>query len=563
MANWITRAFGAVLPKREATYGPTDDFWYGPVDQANYSGVSLSPGASLAVAAVYGCTRVLKDSLGSLPFKPYRWKTDKEKEPARDHPLWRLLQQRPNGWMTPQEWKEMGVMHLVMRGNFYCRIVGTGMQMQLLPLSPDRMEVKQKDNGELVYIYHEVGKADATYRQEDILHVRGLTLNGVVGVSVLEFARNSIASSITQEKHGATLVGKGAVPPFWIKRPAARRWTDVARKEFRKNWRSLHGGADNAANPPILGDDMEIHALQISNRDMQFIEGREFSAQEICGFFGVHPALMFKSKETAGNNEEISQQFKTYTLGPLAIRFEQAVDRDLLDDSEREEYFTRFNLDALTRATMKDRYEAHNIAVQGGWKTVNEVRDLEDLNPIDGGDESRFPLNMQPAGGGPDRNEQGGQPGKGQPKAPATEEPDDEHPPQPRRKQRTAETDEAFRVLLTEAAGRIASAEINWLTARADRAAEDRDLFNEWAKGVYTRLDQYMAKTLEPISLAWQLQSGVTVSAKTVSAAIVPHMRPVFDAAVDVPSLLESWKTTRAGELATTLEEVFFGDRTE
>ena len=572
MANWI-KWLGAILPTRVAVHGPTDDFWYHPVGQTSFAGINVKPETAMAVAAVYGCIRVLRESLGSLPLKVYHRIDEKTTELARKHDVWNLLQKRPNGWMTPQEWKEMGVLHVCLRGNFYCRILGSGPVTQLMPLSPDRVSVEQLDSSRIVYTYRVPGKDPEPIAQDDMLHVRGMTLNGVLGVSVLEYARNAVGSAIAMEKHGATLYGKGAMPPFWISRPAERRWTKDAIANFRRLWRKIHAGPENAANPPILQDDMLLHALTINHRDLQFIEGQNLSAENICGFFGVHPALVFKSKETAGNNEQISQQFKTYTLGPLGTRFEQAVDRDLLgpnllvpeyadtppDDAE---YFARFTYDGLTRATMKDRYEAHNIAVQGGWKLVNEVRATEDMNPIDGGDEPRFPLNMQPAGGGPDRNEQGGPPGKGQPKEPEGPSPDIPSAPPSRRRRNGRSTKAAFRILLGAAAVRIASKEIRNLGLRADRAAEDRDMFNEWAQQMYLgEVADYVVKTIDPVCAAWLAQTKKRRSPEEIVEALQHCISPVFDATVDVPTLLETWKITRADELTDTLERIFFNGK--
>jgi HK97 family phage portal protein len=556
MANWMSRMVGffpslfGADPGRQP--GPDADFWYKPTGTINFSGQEVKPETALAVAAVYGCVRVLRESLGSLPLKVYRQVDDDTVEQARTHPAWRLLQRTPNSWQTAQEWREMGVLHILLQGNFYNRIYGFGTETQLIPLAPDRVKVTQDPSGRLVYEYTPVGGVPQPISQENILHVRGMTLDGISGMSVLQFAKNTVGSSMAQERHCATLFGKGAIPPFWISRPKASRWTDDAVKNFRRNWRRIQAGPENAANPPILQDDMELHALQINNRDLQFIEGRNLNAGEICSFFGVHPSLVFRSEETANNNEEIAQQFKIFTLGPLGTRFEQAIDRDLLAEDD---IFCRFNYDSLTRATMRERYEAHNIAVQGGWKLINEVRRDEDLNPLEGGDEPRFPMNMQPAGGAPDQIEQGGQPGRGQPKPSNEPTALDYSPVVP---QRTADIDNCFAVLIREAAHRIAASEIKMVSSRADHAEADRDMFSEWLRRGYDAQGRYIARTLSPIRDGWLAGTSEYVDTEELTGRITASAAAIYDHSVPVADTLARWSADRVDEIESILCEGFF-----
>jgi HK97 family phage portal protein len=537
----IARALSTILPQRRAmagTPGPDDDFWFQPVGQATTSGITVTPEKSMGVSAVYGCVRLLRESLGSLPWKVYKRTGEKSKETAQDHYLWRVLHDRPNRWQTAMELKEMAVAHLCLRGNFYCEIRGAASYIELLPLSPDRMEVKQRDDYSLEYKYHHAETGVHTYRQEEIFHVRGLSLNGITGVSVLEFARNATGAAIAQEAHGSALFKNGGLPTVWIYRPPEAKWNANARKNFRDSWRSIHGGENNSGNPPILEDGAELRSIDISNRDTQWIEARGFSAEEICRFFGVSPHMVgVKTSAPLGSIEQQSLEFVLYTLGPLAVRFEQAANRDLLAD-ESETHFTKIQLDALLRGDLKSRYEAHNISVQGGWALVNEVRELEDRNPIEGGDEPRYPMNMQPAGGMPDQNEQGGQPGKGTPK----QEP------------REPDARAAFSILLDEAAGRIAAHEIRHIDARVDKADEDPVRFAEYLTELYDKQHlPYAAKVLDPIRASWLAMTGNRTDDERLNEALVLGSNTF--AASGWPDL----KETRAAQLATLLKEEFFG----
>jgi HK97 family phage portal protein len=556
---------GLFHPKLEAAVpGPLDDYWYMPVGMTTPAGVDVTIDSAARVSAVYACVRVLRETLGYLPFCVYERTDPESEEKATGNYLWKVLHDKPNRWQTPFSFKELGVNHLLLRGNFYCEIVGSHDNMELWPLNPERMEVKQTDNGDVRYYYHRQSGEPVEYAQEDIYHVMGQTLNGISGVSVIEYARNTIGATIAQETHGASLFKNGGMPPFWIWRPPEKKWTDTAIKNFRRGWRKLHGGAENAGSPPILSDGMELRELSISNRDSQWIESRGLSAEEICRFFGVSPHMIgVKSTAPKGNTEQQALEFSMYTLAPMAARFEQAADRDLVQDPDK--HFTRFNLDATCRADTKTRHEAHNIAVQGGWKTINEVRSLENLNPKEGGDVLRTPLNMQPAGGGPDENEQGGQPGKGTPKPPKQQPSDDAEPTaNERQNEKRREAQASFAILLDEAAERIAAAEIKALSVRADKAAGDYGRWCEWVFELYHSsggsLGVYIKKTLAPICNSWDIVGTSFVDRDYVAAVVGDSHDAIIGEGEDVPAAIEQWKTTRAGELATILKEEFFDE---
>jgi len=553
MFSGLKRAVSAIMPKRSAP-GPLDEYWYRPVGAASYSGIDVTPDKAMAVSAVNGCVRILRESLSSLPFRVFERTAPRTSEYAIEYYLWRVLHDAPNRWQTPMEWLEMGITHLCLRGNYYCAIVGSGTDnMELWPLNPDRMGVEQKSNGFLKYTYKRKDNIEIVYKQEDILHIRGMSFNGVTGVSVLEYARNSVGSSISQETHGASLFKNGGLPAFWISRPGARKWTDTARKNFRTGWRKMHGGAENAGNPPILEDDMRLESISLSNRDSQWIESRGFTDADIARFFGVWPEMIgVESKIAAATAQERSKLFVDYTLRPLAVRIQQTCNRCLIDDTKK--YYTRIALDELRRANVKEQAEADNIGIQGGSLLINEVREMNDRNPVEGGDIPRFPTNMQPAGGGPDRNEQGGQPGKGQPKPPRQKLRNDEAA---RQKQKTRES---FAILLDDAAAKITASEIKKLGIRADHAAEDREKWREWATGVYVVQQDYATKTLAPICAAWLEINGVSYTGEQLAAELyeIDGISAVFDLDADIPALLESWRETAAVKVGDFLKERFF-----
>lgn len=510
-----------------ATRGPTDDFWYRPIGAQSTAGVDVTIDKAMALSTAFACIRLLSEVVGSLPCLVYE-RTGEDKRRATEHPLYYLLHEQPNTWQTPQQFFEMLVAHINLRGNFYARIVPglRGGVTQLVPLNPDpqRMWVEQMADGTLLYHYREEDGREDTYAQNEIFHVAGLTANGITGVSVLEYARNALGLGLAQETHGAGLFKNGALPAFWIKRPPGVKWSDSARNNFRAGWRGMHAGAENAHNPPILEDGMELMSLGLTNEDSQWLESRQFQAVEICRFFRVPPHMAgILDRATFSNIEHQGIEFVTYTLAPWLTRISQAAKRDLIADDR---FFVEFLADALLRGETKSRYEAYNLAINGGWMTRNEARRRENWNALEGLDEPLEPLNMAPAGS----REAGGQAPEG----------DDTEAARPN-----------LVPVIEDAAARIVANEIRLLEARADKAAEDRTKWDQWAAGQYERHRAYVAAALAPIAAAVCSQVDVQALAHSLATESVSEL-----AGADVPAVLEQWKQHKAAEVAERLKDL-------
>ena len=402
---------------------------------------------------------------------------------------------------------------------------------------------------------------------------------GITGVSVLEFAANTIGLSIAQQTHGASLFRNGGLPTFWIKRPEGKKWTPQAIQNFRSGWNKIHAGPENAGNPPILQDGMTLESLGLTNRDSQWLESLDHNGIDICRFFGVPPHMIGLHAEGVTDVEQLGIEFVRYTLRPLARRFESAADRQLVMDPDR---FTRFHLDDLERGQLLTRYQAHNIGIQGGWKTANEARREEGYNPIDGGDTARFPMNMQPAGGAADWNEQGGQPGKGKRKVkgprkpPAGEERSDWEETQTEdakaaRGEEIAKCklqnanckmpgtpSELFEPLLRDCAARIAAAEIRGLESRAEKAAADLPRWKQWALDFYQDLRQTATRILAPAAEAWQLSTDRTIDLSGIDWMPCELVKAINrNESLDVPRMVTDLRGRRAEELFRQMERAF------
>lgn len=550
----IAEAINRMLP-RSTRPGPGDDFWYRPTGSIATSGVVVNVDSSLHIATVYACVNLLAELLGSLSFRVYE-KTGAQKRGrklAEDYWLDRVLYDRPNRWQTSQEWRELLIRHALLEGNFYNVIVPRGGgEVELVPRMPNRMKVEQVASNYLRYTYvPPEGGPPEVYDAERIFHVRGYTLDGINGVSVLKYAKNSVGLASAQETHGAGQFKNGGIPPFYIKRPAAApQWNKTGAKEnFRASWRKIVAGPENAGNPPILEDGMEIAALSINNEQLQWIESQGFSGAQICRFFRVPPWAVGLDKPPTDTEQAMNQLVKL-TLRPWAGRMESFADCQLVDDDR---YYTKVSLDEIDKAAMLNRFEANNIGVQGGWLTRNECRLDEDRDPLPGLDEPLEALNMQPAGSGPDWNEQGGQPGKGRPVR--------------RRQESNDEADgdgaaDAHRAdnswlppLLADAASRIAGAEIVGIRSRATKAANDRAKWKTFIGEFYASHVAYAMRTIEPIALSWKAGTGCEIDSVRIADALWAMAEDAN--CEDVPGLLVQWESQRSRVVLGVLNRTF------
>lgn len=358
------------------------------------SGMNIGHDNALRIIAVYACVRVLAQGVASLPLVLYKRNGD-GKERAVRHPLYNLMRNSPNDRQTAFEFIEHGQTCLAMRGNAYNLINrdARGQVGEIIPLKPDEIQLAEASNGQLFY---ESAELNRTLPARAILHIRGMTLDGKLGLSPITLAREGLGLAMAAELHGATLFGNGATPTGAVKMPKAL--TEEQANDFRKSWRKVHGGAENANKIAILHSGMEYQQVGLSPEDAQFLETRKFQISEIARLFGV-PAHMINDleKATFSNIEHMSLAFVIHTLRPWLVRWEQRLNQTLLTPTERKKYYFEFLVDGLLRGDTASRYSAYMTGRQGGWLSSNDIRAMENMNPIKGGDEYLSPLNMKNA----------------------------------------------------------------------------------------------------------------------------------------------------------------------
>ncbi len=352
------------------------------------SGAVVTPETAMRVAAVFACVRLRANAVANLPFGAFRRIDDKTREPlAPEHWLTKLLRRRPNRWQTPSQFKKMMEAHIQLRGNAYAlKVVSRGMVLELVPLHPDRVKCKQLDDWTLVYEYTRKDGRTTILKQEEMFHLVGLTLDGVHGVSVIHYARETIGLSLSMENHGATVFKNGARPSNVLSHPNKLGKEGI--ENLRASLDAYRAGGENDGQALILEEGMTVAPIAMTAEDAQWIESRKFSRSDIAMFFGVPPHMIGDTEKSTSWGTGIEQQgigFVTYSLEDSLTAWEETANRDLVPDNEPE-VFTRINRKALVRGDLKTRQGFYTAMMQWGVYSPNEVRALEDENPREGGD---------------------------------------------------------------------------------------------------------------------------------------------------------------------------------
>jgi HK97 family phage portal protein len=365
------------------------------------TGVQVNESTALHNTAVMACVRILAETVASLPLPVYRRLQPRGKERATDHELYKLLHDAPNPYMTSFTFREVLMGHLATWGNAYAEIEWTGMGQvkSLTPLRPDRMkDIKRASNGRLVYIYRLPDGTDKVLLAYQVLHIPGLGYDGVVGYSPIAMAREAIGLAMATEKYGSKFFGNNARPGGVLEHP--NKLSEPASKNLRASWNEMHQGLNNSHRIAILEEGMTYKQIGIPPEDAQFLETRKFQLQEIARIYRIPPHMLADlERATFSNIEHQSIDFVVHTVRPWLVRWEQAMKQKLFTGESQEAYYAEFLVDGLLRGDTQTRYQAYAIGRQWGWFSANDVREIENLNPLEGtqGDIYMVPMNMMDA----------------------------------------------------------------------------------------------------------------------------------------------------------------------
>lgn len=356
------------------------------------SGQSVTTSSAMQQLVVFNCVRVLAESVGMLPCRLFR-QDGRNRQQATSHRLASLLSIAPNDYMTAQEWWELLTACLCLRGNFFAyKVMALGEVVELLPINPAIVKPKLNDDWTVEYeVDFKSGKRTLT--QDEIWHVRLFTLDGLNGLNPIAYARQAIGLGQAMALHQAKLFTNGAVASGVLS--TEQGLTDSAFDRLKTQFQGEHMGVANAHKPMILEMGLDWKPISLNAQDTQFIETRKLTDAQICGLFRVPPHLVASmEKMTLNNIEHMGMSFVNYSLVPLLTRIEHRIQVGLLNKKDRLNHYAKFNAGALMRGDLKGRYESYGKGIQWGILSPNDCRDLEDMNPRDGGDIYLTPMNM-------------------------------------------------------------------------------------------------------------------------------------------------------------------------
>lgn len=368
----------------------------------SYSGETVTVNAALNLSVVWACVRIISETLAFLPLSLLKQDGTSNK-PATDHPIYECLKYSPNDEMTASTFRETRTAHYLLRGNAFAKInrrSGTGTAIGLDALKPEQVRVERERGGQqrLVYIV-KIGQApEKAYpvtpgKPHDILHIKGIGDDGLLGYSVIEVARQSMGTAMATERHVGSFWANGGRTPYYLEL-MQKMANDTALEKFRNDWEQTYSSPHRA---PIMEPWVKYHPIGMNQRDAQVIESRQFSIPELCRWFMVSPHLVGDlARATFSNIEQLSLEFVKFTLQTHINRWEQELRRCVLTPEEKKQgYYFKHNVNALLRGDFATRMAGFATMLQNGIATQNEVRALEDMDPHEGGDDLHIQLNMQ------------------------------------------------------------------------------------------------------------------------------------------------------------------------
>jgi len=368
----------------------------GPGSRSTVAGITVNDDRALQVSAVWSCARLITEAVGSLPLNLYSRTADGREPLDTTHWLYQLLRSSPNQYMTPLEFREAMTLQLVLWGNAYALKTYSGDRVvALLPLRPEAVTVHRGPEG-LSYHY-QTSAGPVIYGQKSIFHIKGFGTDGVVGLSPLAYARQSLGISVAADTHAGSSFANGGRPGGVI--TFDKFLTPDQRADAKRLYEGISAGPNNANKLWTLEGGSKYESIDIPPDDLQMLETRSFQLAEIARFFRVPSHLINDSdKATSWGSgiEQLNIGFLQYTLAPYLKRWETTIADSIVAPGDKRSIVVEHQIEGLLRADSKSRAEFYSKMAQNGLMTRNEIRGKENLPPKPGGDDLTVQLNLTP-----------------------------------------------------------------------------------------------------------------------------------------------------------------------
>lgn len=384
---------------RTSLSNPAPWLWQALGASPTKAGVSVNQQTALGLSAFWACVKILGETRGSLPFITYRRTGDgsEDKERATDRPEYYLLHDQPNPQMTSMVLNELAMTHLCTWGNSY-QVMTFNRALKVngfWPLRPDKTAVTRKAG---VLTYETTDTPDGKrrdYPPEEILHVPGMSFDGLSGLSPISVHRETIGHGLATEQYGSSFFGDGGRPGGVLEVPE-----ELGDEAYNRLNTSFKEKIKDPHATVLLEGGTKYHVITVPPDDAQYIETRRFNISDMARIFRM-PLAMLEEHDKAAAYASVEQfflQFAVHTMRPWLVKFEQEINRKMFGVGQTSELFCEHLLDALLRGDLKSRYEAYHLALSDGWVKRDEVRRRENFNKLANGEGDKIfvPANMVP-----------------------------------------------------------------------------------------------------------------------------------------------------------------------
>jgi HK97 family phage portal protein len=382
----------------------TDDKAWNPslwnlIGSQSLSGENVTESTALTNSAVWNATSLISGTIGALPLHLMQRK-GKTKQIVDDRKIYRLMHDSPNPYMTAMAFREAMMAHVLLWGNAYAEIVrnGLGDVVELWPITPNRVTPFMRD-GELVYkIQMPTGPA-VTLSREKVLHVPGLGFDGFQGYSVVAMARKSIGLGMAMETFGSMFFGQGTNPGVIVSHPGTL--STQGHENLQSSLIAAYSGLNKSHKLLLMEEGMKVEKYGIPPNDCQFLESRQFQIPEVARWFNLPPhKLKDLTKSSFSNIESEQISFVTDSILPWLVRLEANYNMQLLSASDKSlsgygRLYFKHIVEGLLRGDAASRAAFYTVMLDKGVFSINEVREKEDMDPVEGGDAHFVQMNMQ------------------------------------------------------------------------------------------------------------------------------------------------------------------------